>query len=467
MEKAGKMKAINNVIKTSIIIPVYNTQSYLRECLNSVLNQTQREIEIIAIDDGSTDGSIDILREYENMYDNVIILQQENKKLGAARNAGLAIAKGQYIFFLDSDDYLDLETLELLYNKAISNDLDIVFFDGKAFKDNENVNLERLNINDTELAYSRNSLNIDDKKIWTGYEFLNEYYNKGGVYVNSTLMYFKESFLKRYDFKFQEGVFYEDVEFGIKSYMKAKKIMYLPSRFYYRRYRSDSIVLSNYTLLHLFSYFKACLMVWKHIVNDGNSSEMKWATRAFLSGIMESAINAWNEMGDIDVSQFEPRAIEFLNGFLNVSLDIFFENWDLSLSEQIKIILDKLINQQYKISEIYELYKRIDVWYNKFDEEFLNKKICIYGTGKIAEKVINYFKKFDLIVTKTFIEDKYLEFHGIKIIPITELERHNINIILIGSIDYEDEMCAKINELYSGKVDYITYRQYANKVIQL
>lgn len=92
-------------IKISIIIPVYNVEKYIEECLISVLNQTMKEIEIICINDGSTDNSLKILNNYKNKNENIRIVNQENSGLSNARNVGLSLAKGEYIFFLDSDDF--------------------------------------------------------------------------------------------------------------------------------------------------------------------------------------------------------------------------------------------------------------------------------------------------------------------------------------------------------------------------
>ena len=106
-------------VKVSVILPVYNVEKYLKECLDSILNQTLQEIEVICVDDGSTDRSLEILREYEKKDKRVIVLTQENKGAGAARNKGLAIAKGEYLSFLDSDDFLLPECWKKLIEGAL------------------------------------------------------------------------------------------------------------------------------------------------------------------------------------------------------------------------------------------------------------------------------------------------------------------------------------------------------------
>ena len=116
------------MIKVSVIVPVYNTEKYLRRCLDSLVNQTLREIEIIIVNDASPDNSIEIMREYERKYKNkvVVIDLKVNVKQGGARNEGINIAKGEYIGFVDSDDWVDKEMYKELYNKAKENNADIV-----------------------------------------------------------------------------------------------------------------------------------------------------------------------------------------------------------------------------------------------------------------------------------------------------------------------------------------------------
>ena len=103
------------MVKISLIIPIYNEEKYLEECLDSVLNQTFTDFEIICINDGSTDSSLKILEKYKSISDKLKVITQENRGLGHARNRGLEIAKGEYICFLDGDDWLAKEAFEKLY----------------------------------------------------------------------------------------------------------------------------------------------------------------------------------------------------------------------------------------------------------------------------------------------------------------------------------------------------------------
>lgn len=113
------------VPKVSVVVPVYNTAPYLRQCLDSIAAQTLRDIEIICVDDGSTDGSLEILREYEGRDARFVVLQQQNQFAGVARNRGMERARGSYIVFWDSDDFFEPTALEKMYAQIVRYEADI------------------------------------------------------------------------------------------------------------------------------------------------------------------------------------------------------------------------------------------------------------------------------------------------------------------------------------------------------
>ncbi|WP_455644913.1 glycosyltransferase family 2 protein [Methanosphaera sp.] len=117
--------------KVSIIIPVYNSSKYLLECLDSIKRQTLTDFEVICIDDNSTDDSLNILKKYADNDQRFKVLQQEHKGPGAARNKGIREASGEYILFIDSDDWIEKDTLDTLYTQASKTNSDLVLFNGK------------------------------------------------------------------------------------------------------------------------------------------------------------------------------------------------------------------------------------------------------------------------------------------------------------------------------------------------
>lgn len=156
---------INFSPKVSVIIPVYNVEEYLRDCLDSVVNQTLKEIEIICIDDGSTDNSLEILKEYAQKDKRFTVIKQQNHGASIARNCGLTCAKGEYVGFVDSDDWLDLNFYEVLYNKASVSNADIARTKYKYAYDNFEVCEQTLSdIIDEKIASSLD-LNINDHSV--------------------------------------------------------------------------------------------------------------------------------------------------------------------------------------------------------------------------------------------------------------------------------------------------------------
>lgn len=119
--------------KVSVIIPCYNVEKYLHQCLESVLDQTLRDIEIICVDDGSSDGTLEILKEFQEKDDRIRIIEQKNAGAGAARNNGLRAAKGEYLSFLDSDDFFEPDMLEEAYHSAEKYGSDFVVFNSDQY----------------------------------------------------------------------------------------------------------------------------------------------------------------------------------------------------------------------------------------------------------------------------------------------------------------------------------------------
>ena len=136
--------------KVSVIIPVFNTEKYIKKCLESLINQTLIDIEIIVVNDGSTDSTMEIVEFYQKKDSRIKILNQTNQKQGTARNNGLKIATGDYIGFVDSDDWIDLNYYEKLYNAALKYDFDIALATNVR-TDNKKIK-KRLDIKKVELA---------------------------------------------------------------------------------------------------------------------------------------------------------------------------------------------------------------------------------------------------------------------------------------------------------------------------
>ena len=185
----------------SVIIPVYNGEKYIRKCLDSVINQTKKEIEIVVVNDGSADNTESIIKEYKDKR--IKYFKNTNHGIGYSRNFGVSKSSGKYIMFLDSDDYIDKDECKLLYEKCLEDDLDISICD---FYKVYNNNLIEVNLGD----FKSSSLK-DNPDIIT--EFLNPW---GKLYNKKILTDNK--------IKFVENLKYEDAPFVIETFCNAKKI---------------------------------------------------------------------------------------------------------------------------------------------------------------------------------------------------------------------------------------------------
>lgn len=220
--------------KVSVIIPVYNVEKYLRQCLDSVINQTLKDIEVICIDDGSTDSSLDILEEYLKSDDRIKLLLQENKHAGVARNKGLEIATGEFVHFLDSDDWIELDTYEKLYNLAKEKNADLIKFRAYSY-DNETGEISSsayLDIGYVAQEYMENYINVEDDT--------NDIFK---LPDSPCLGFYNLKFLQDNHICFDDFLCANDVGFFYRCVLNAKKV-YLSSfkLLYYRRNLPKSLI---------------------------------------------------------------------------------------------------------------------------------------------------------------------------------------------------------------------------------
>ena len=212
-----------NSPKVSVIIPVFNSGDLLNQCLDSVKNQSLEDIEIICIDDGSSDNSYNILKKYESEDFRFKIFQQENAGAGIARNNGIDKASGEFILFVDSDDYIEKETCEKLYEQASRLDCDVVLFDSiRHFPNNR----------DLYLIHFKKNKGIDYRIRVFDYEYFRDRIFDGEYGVIWNKMY-KSSFIKSNNISFPNHKIYNDVEFHVKTTLLAKKISYVEGIFYH------------------------------------------------------------------------------------------------------------------------------------------------------------------------------------------------------------------------------------------
>ena len=209
-------------VKISVVLPVYNVANYLRKCLDSLVNQTFKDFEVICVNDGSTDLSLGILEGYAVSDSRFKIITQENQGLSGARNTGIEHVQGDYVIFVDSDDWLEENALELLYGHVKGFNSDITMFKFK-FYDEDTSEF-------SEGPFS--NLEIIDPAYYTGnfsyYDVLDIIFKISHAPFNKL---YKTSFLRDLNAKFLNGSYYEDLEFFYKVFLKQKKFLFFRNIF--------------------------------------------------------------------------------------------------------------------------------------------------------------------------------------------------------------------------------------------
>ena len=209
-------------MKLSIVIPVYNTEKYLEKCLASCVNQEAKraDYEIVVVDDGTKDNAMEIARRFQDNYSNIKIYSQENFGLSAARNMGLSHCSGDYVWFVDSDDYIDKESLSLIFNKIEENP-DIICIQAKR----------------SDEATPRNifSGNVQD-----GYDVLLHSFDAWDRCVPYFI--FNRQFIDNHNLRFYVGIFHEDDEFTPRAVVFAEKVCVIDRPLYYYWVKTENTI---------------------------------------------------------------------------------------------------------------------------------------------------------------------------------------------------------------------------------
>lgn len=223
--------------KVSVIVPVYNTEKYLGKCLDSLVNQTLQEIEIVVIDDGSTDSSSEIIREYQSRYpEKIVVFTQKNSGQGIARNKGLKLCNGEYIGFLDSDDFVKVTMFGQMYDKAKKNNADYVAcgYTDITYQDNRIIELKK---------YISSKVAKSNKDMFFG------------ALASPFIHLYQREILNLADATFTEGKIYEDTAFYLKVIPHIRKIAVIeePLAYRVRHKKSTTASISSEKVNQIFS----------------------------------------------------------------------------------------------------------------------------------------------------------------------------------------------------------------------
>lgn len=242
-------------MRLSIIIPIYNVEKYIERCINSIFEQNlaSEDYEVLLIDDETPDQSGEIAKKIAESRDNYHYIFQKNKGLGGARNTGILHAKGNYILFLDSDDWLDRNSIRELLNEVHQRDLDILIFNMKNVSSNGDITEQKCD--------------IIPLQVFTGQDFIinNE------LYILPCATLYRRDILIKNNIFFREGIFHEDVDFYLKTILNAQKVMYIPNKRIYNYYKNEQSITHNYDDKRIRDYGLAILSIFE--ILDGQTNK--------------------------------------------------------------------------------------------------------------------------------------------------------------------------------------------------
>ena len=394
-------------VAISIIIPVYNCEAYLGQCVDSVLNQSLKEIEIICIDDGSSDCSLAILQDYAKQYEDIHIYSQENSGSGMARNLGLHHATGEYVAFLDADDfYLDYDALEKMYRVCKQKKISVCGSFGKILEGNR---YRDANFYDTKNISVETVYNYDDFQFDCGY----------------TTFLFERRILEENKIQFPKYKRFEDPPFMVKAMYHSKRFAMADTQLYC--YRAPNLIqrMNQEKVIDLLKGLKDNLNFAKeHGLDKLFAETMQKLEYDYLYMIMH---NMSAEISGNNKEMF----------FLLLSINKLAQDYYNDEAFLLRILQMLMTNAASYCEEYEELLIR------KLQK--LNH-IAIYGAGRYGKNFLRYLEKKGLIDKVTYIvvssqNDNDEELQGIKVIDIDTFMQKRTDeciFVAVGAMYHQD-----------------------------
>lgn len=348
------------MVKVSVVLPVYNVEPYLRDCMDSIVNQTLTDIEIICVNDGSPDNSLAILKEYAAKDSRVSVYDQENGGHAVATNRGIELATGDYLFCMDSDDILDLRALELTYEKAIEKDVDFVLFKAINYDD------------ENDRYYETEVYSMDKIAAVVGDDVFNYNDIKDLMFqaiVTPWSKLYKRDFIMKHNIRFPEGLIFEDNVFFYESLLKAEKIYFLKEFLFIRRwYPKSSTMNGDLRFLNSISVANLTIDVFKE-----NNEFDNYKSHLYNKKV-DVAFFRFNHIRDeFKETFFQAMKEDFINLLDEENYDDFIE----SITYRNKKIFEHVLISENAIEFIIlrKMYDKKMSCYNKFLTKNIHENI--------------------------------------------------------------------------------------------
>lgn len=447
----------NRELKIGVVVAVYNTEKWLDKCIESLVNQTKRFSEIVLVDDGSTDGSLMICEKFQGIYPEIKVFHQPNGKQGKARNNGLSHISSEYLLFVDSDDLLERNAVEILSNILSKKRYDAVYFEAYVFGQEEF--MRTYNFKSDE--YNRQlSIGIIEG---TGGDFFSQCYPRS-YFSSSCMAVYRTDLIKSASIFFPEGVFYEDNYFTFVFMQEAGLVCCIPDILYGRRIREESTMTSSVTAEKVRDLCDVVLLTYQYI--HLRKDEIEDVAGAVAQYICDLCYFAWGKYaqyrentGESDYVSFEKVKLVLKSYFqLSKELNDDFEQWSLSctVTEQRTLLLVEKTDKDYlkndaetmlRKKETYQfMRKQYHTLLKKLPLDDDRLKIGIYGIGGHTEGLLRAYSSLigniqaDLCFFESNImTDEQKENHGYPVKSYLEIDE-TYTLIIISSYIYQQEM---------------------------
>lgn len=326
-------------MELSIIVPIYNVEDYLEECLESLYNIKNIELEIILVNDGSKDNSFKIMEKFKDMYpEKTVLINKENGGLSSARNAGMKAAAGEYISFIDSDDFIDVDEFERFFKEGQKDKLDVIVGNMRYYTPEK-----------TGDPLFRSDM-IKNSGILKGVDFFWELFQKHKCFREEVVDdIYRREFLLKNDIWFNENIVHEDSEFTPLVYLKAEKVRYIDRAFYFYRQRTGSIMnkVSEKSIVSLESICERFFDEYKKLDSAKGKEVLSALILSFYSVVVYKRYN-----GAGDWKRVHKRYKELYSALKNskkVEPEEFLLSFSVFIPNTLRKILGKQITNVQKI----------------------------------------------------------------------------------------------------------------------
>ena len=326
-------------MELSIIVPIYNVEDYLEECLESLYNIKNIELEIVLVNDGSKDNSFKIMEKFKDMYpEKTVLINKENGGLSSARNAGMKAAVGEYISFIDSDDFIDVDEFERFFKEGQKDKLDVIVGNMRYYTPEK-----------TGDPLFRSDM-IKNSGILKGVDFFWELFQKPKCFREEVVDdIYRREFLLKNDIWFNENIVHEDSEFTPLVYLKAEKVRYIDRAFYFYRQRTGSIMnkVSEKSIVSLESICERFFDEYKKLGSVKGKEVLSALILSFYSVVVYKRYN-----GAGDWKRVHKRYKELYSALKNskkVEPEEFLLSFSVFIPNTLRKILGKQITNVQKI----------------------------------------------------------------------------------------------------------------------